>query len=210
MLKRVGSFGVSGLTIQQSLSHSKTFLVAAPSGTGKGTVIKEMVRLRPELFYLAISVTTRPPRAGEVDGVHYHFVNLDQFRMLEEADEFVETAEYSKNWYGTLKSEIVKAELDGKIIIGEIEAKGVAKMREHYPGKVEGVVLYPPNQAELLRRLVLRKTDTDEQIVERVGKAADEIFRLLALGLHPVCNRTGEATIAAEEVIAYAEKVFAD
>ena len=207
-LIRIKDLGLSKERIKNSLSNSKMLLIAAPSGTGKGSVIKDLLSRYSREFYLAVSVTTRKPRPGEVDGLNYFFVSADEFEQMIKDGEFTESALYNSNFYGTLKSEVIKANLSEKIVVTEIEMQGVEETTLHFPGKAKGVLLYPPTEAELMRRLIGRKTENDRQISARLGIALDEMLRGLVLGLHPICSHSQQIERAADEVALYARKAF--
>ena len=101
----------------------KTFIISGPSGVGKSTVLKELFQDRDDLYF-SVSATTRPPRPGEINGVHYHFTNVDEFRKMISEDAFLEYAEYVGNFYGTPKKFVDEAMEQGKDVILDIEVQG--------------------------------------------------------------------------------------
>lgn len=157
------------------MSKSRGVLVvfSGPSGSGKGTLLKEAVKKSDDLA-LSVSVTTRAPRQGEVDGVDYIFYTQEQFRDLIEKDGFLEWACFCENYYGTPKSEIEKLLSDGKNVVLEIEVQGAMKIRESCP---EAVLIFnlPPSMEALENRLVGRNTDAKDVIKKRLETAVWEI-----------------------------------
>lgn len=151
-------------------------VVSGPSGVGKGTVMKELFKKRDDLRF-SISATTRQPRAGEEDGVHYHFISKDAFKKLKDEDGFLESAEFCDNCYGTLKSEVFPYLEKGVSVILEIEVQGALQVKEKYP---DGVFLYvaPPSLSELSRRLYERATEEKEVIEKRLSQAKWELTKV--------------------------------
>ena len=155
---------------------SVLFVVAGPSGVGKSTLC---VRLREEFpdLRLSVSTTTRAPRAGEVDGVHYHFVDRATFDAQVAAGRFVEWAEVHGNLYGTSR-ETVDAELAvGRSVLFDIDVQGAASLRDAYPANVVTTMVLPPDGPTLERRLRGRNADSDAVIATRLRNAVGEIAR---------------------------------
>ena len=157
------------------MSKNRGILVvfSGPSGSGKGTVLKEALK-KDDNLKVSVSVTTRSPREGEVDGVDYIFYSQEQFLDLVSRDGFLEWACFCENYYGTPKAEIEAQLNDGKNVILEIEVQGAMKIREKCP---EAVLIFnlPPSLEELKKRLVGRNTDSDEVIKKRLNTATWEI-----------------------------------
>lgn len=154
------------------MSKGRLIVFSAPSGCGKGTMLREI--LRDENFYISVSATTREPREGEVDGVDYHFISREKFQNLIDNNGMLEYAEYCDNLYGTPVKE-VKEQLDkGRNVILEIEVKGAMKIRKLCPEALF-IFVVPPSLKELDRRLRKRGTETEEVIIQRVERAAEEI-----------------------------------
>ena len=148
-------------------------VVSGPSGTGKGTICKDIVA-KHEDINLSISATTRNPRVGEVEGKSYFFKTKEEFEAIVDRGEFLEHAMIYDNYYGTPKKAIFD-ELDmGRDVILEIEMQGAMQIKEVYPQAVFIFVL-PPSLQELRNRIVGRGTETEEQIEKRFNSAYDEI-----------------------------------
>ena len=152
---------------------AKVFVITGPSGVGKGTLIRALFDRIPSLE-LSVSATTREPRPGEEDGVHYHFLTAEQFEKRVAAEDFVEWAEYSGNRYGTLRSELDRRLADGVPVVLEIEVQGARQVREKMPEAVQ-VFIAPPSQETLRTRLIGRGTDTPEQVQRRLQTADAEL-----------------------------------
>lgn len=146
---------------------------SGPSGSGKGTVLKEALK-RDENLSVSVSVTTRNPRDGERDGVDYIFYSKEQFENLIKEDGLLEWACFCENYYGTPKAEIEKKLSEGKDIILEIEVQGAMKVKEACP---EAVLVFnmPPSKEELKNRLIGRNTDAPEVIEKRLNTSIWEI-----------------------------------
>jgi guanylate kinase len=149
-------------------------VLSGPSGVGKGTVRKEIFSQPDTAFEYSISVTTRKPRTGEVDGVDYFFRTREEFEDLIENGKLLEYAEFVDNYYGT-PVDYVRQTLDnGKDVFLEIEVKGARQVREKFP---EGLFIFlmPPSLTELKNRIVTRGTETDDIIHNRMLTAREEI-----------------------------------
>ena len=152
---------------------AKVFVITGPSGVGKGTLIRTLRERMPELE-LAVSATTRKPRLGETQGVHYHFLDEAEFdrRVLE--GDFVEHAEYSGRRYGTLRSELDKRIEAGHSVVLEIEVQGARQIAQTMPEAVR-IFIAPPDEETLLNRLIGRGTDAREEIDRRLQVAKSEL-----------------------------------
>jgi len=151
-------------------------IIAACSGTGKSTLVKQLLDQHTKLK-LSVSNTTRAPREGERDGVHYHFTAPERFQEMIEASDFVEWAEYAGHRYGTSHAEIERAEREGFDLIFEVEIIGARALKASYPHAVACFVL-PPSWPEVERRLRGRKTETDESVRRRLARGRDELQEL--------------------------------
>ena len=155
----------------------KGFLIAlsGPSGSGKGTSVKSLLSQRDDMV-LSVSMTTRAPRPGEVDGVHYHFVTRELFEETIRQDGFLEYAEYNGNYYGTPSAPINQWLNEGKTVILEIEVQGAEKVMDHRSDLVS-IFITIPSVEELERRLRGRGTETEEVIRKRMKTAQYELSR---------------------------------
>jgi guanylate kinase len=149
------------------------FIITAPSGAGKTTLVSGLLARDP-LVCLSVSYATRAPRVGEVDGVHYHFVDVPTFRSLRDKGEFLEWAEVHNNYYGTSKVWLEQQISSGKDILLEIDWQGAQQVRKVFP-KAVGVFIMPPSLEELERRLRGRGTDSEDVIARRVLGARGEM-----------------------------------
>ncbi|MDE0036468.1 MAG: guanylate kinase [Gammaproteobacteria bacterium] len=149
------------------------FVLAAPSGAGKTTLIEKLMRRDPSLV-VSVSHTTRPKRASETDGVHYHFVDEAAFASLRDADEFLEWARVFDHAYGTSRDTVVAKLATGHDVILEIDWQGAAQIRRRHPDAVSIFVL-PPSQAALIERLNTRGQDRPEVIAKRLQQAVDDM-----------------------------------
>jgi guanylate kinase len=145
-------------------------VITGPSGVGKGTLIKELLKRLPGL-QLAVSATTREPREGEVNGRDYHFLSREDFDRRVAAGEFVEHAEYAGNRYGTLRSELARP---ARGIVLEIDVQGARQVRETLP-EATRIFVEPPSFEDLARRLARRGADTPHQIERRLEAAREEL-----------------------------------
>jgi guanylate kinase len=148
-------------------------VITGPSGVGKGTLIRGLLERIPELE-LSVSATTRKPRAGEHDGIDYHFLTGEEFEQHLAAGDFLEHATYSGNRYGTLRSEVERRLQEGKPVVLEIELQGARQVREAMPDAV-AVFIAPPSREALRARLIGRGTDPPEQVDERLRTAEQEM-----------------------------------
>lgn len=147
-------------------------IVSAPSGCGKGTILKEI--LNDNKYYYSISATTRSPRDGEVHGVNYYFLSEEEFQKKIANDELLEYAKYCENYYGTPKEEVFDQLNNGKHVILEIEVQGAMQVKKAYP-EAKLIFIAPPSIEELKRRLLKRNTESLEVIEERVAQAEREL-----------------------------------
>ena len=149
------------------------FVITAPSGAGKSSLIDALLKDDPQLR-LSVSYTTRAPRPGEVNGREYHFVDDKTFLAMLERSEFLESAEVHGNRYGTSQAVIREALARGQDLMLEIDWQGAQQVRRLYPACV-GVFILPPSVAELERRMRARGQDSDEVIRRRMSSAEEEI-----------------------------------
>ena len=148
-------------------------LYTGSSGVGKGTIMQELLK-RDKNIRLSVSNTTRPPREGEIDGVHYNFVTKEQFESLIQKDGYLEYAEYCGNYYGTPKQQVEDLLNQGYDVFLEIEVCGGLQIMEKYPD-VLSIFELPPAIDTLEKRLRHRGTEDEETILKRLGEAKREI-----------------------------------
>ena len=161
-------------------------VISGPSGVGKGTVLKEVVK-DPELnIGYSISMTTREKRPGEENGVNYYFVTRDEFHKAVEDGELLEWTEFVGNCYGTPIKEVERLRNEGKNVLLEIEQDGCSQVRKKVPDTLS-IFIIPPNMEELERRIRSRKTEPEEIVQQRLAKAAKEMNNLKDYK-YVVCN----------------------
>ncbi len=148
-------------------------IISSPSGGGKGTLIKEILRTVPDIGY-SVSLTTRPRRAGEVDGKHYNFVSRDEFEAFRADGGFLEWAEVHDNFYGTSRALTEKMTAEGSDVILEIDVQGAAWVLTRVPDAVS-IFIMPPSFEALTHRLTARATETPEQLSLRLRNSFDEM-----------------------------------
>ena len=149
------------------------FVVSAPAGCGKDTILEQMFKITENVCY-SVSATTRAPREGEVNGVHYHFMTREQFEGMIKDNAVLEYTEYCGNYYGTPKKAVEDMLADGKDVILKIEVEGAMNIKRIFP-ESRLVFILPPSLAELERRLRKRGTETEEKIIERTAQAKNEL-----------------------------------
>ncbi len=148
-------------------------VVSGFSGSGKGTLMKELLSRYPDTYALSISATTRAPREGEADGREYFFVTKDEFEKMIAKDELIEYARYVENYYGTPRSYVEQKLNEGKDVILEIEIQGALKVKKSFPDTLL-LFVTPPSAGELKSRLVGRGTETMDVIESRMNRACEE------------------------------------
>ena len=173
-------------------------VISGPAGSGKGTVIKTLIEKEKDIAY-SVSATTRAPRPGEVDGVNYHFITVDDFKSRIEQGGILEYTEYCGNFYGTPKKEAEEVLESGRNLILEIEVEGAGNVKRLCPEAVL-IMLLPPSHAEQEKRLRGRGTEPEDKILARLAKAREEI-KQLGLYDYIVYNKDGEAEKCADDII---------
>jgi guanylate kinase len=156
-----------------SLYKPIIYIISAPSGSGKSTLVNELLKLVPELDF-SISYTTRPPRGSEQNGKQYHFVARAEFEQMIRADEFLEHAEFDRNFYGTARCFVREAEEKGHDLLLDIDVQGARQVKEKLPDAVSIFVL-PPDRKTLEWRLRKRSEDPEETIQRRLSAASREL-----------------------------------
>ena len=182
-------------------------VLSGASGTGKGTICKELLRREPNIAY-SISATTRPPRMGEQDGREYYFCTRETFETMIAGGAFLEYADVYGNYYGTPLRPIEERRAAGEDILLEIDTQGALRVMERCPDGTF-IFLLPPSLTELRRRITGRGTETEEDLAVRLAAARDEI-RLGMRYRYAVLNDTvAEATTRVQTILA-AERFRAD
>ena len=184
------------------MKKGKTFIISGPSGVGKSTVLSALLERRPNVYF-SVSATTRDPRPGELDGIHYHFMDVDSFRKWIAMDQFLEYAEYVGNFYGTPKRFVDEAMDQGKDVILDIEVQGAIQVTSKRPDTVR-IFIAPPSWAELERRLTERGTDSTDKIQKRLLRAKVE-FQTAHTYDYFVINDTVENAVKELDAIMTAE-----
>ncbi|BDQ00295.1 guanylate kinase [Aquiluna sp. KACHI24] len=149
-------------------------VLAGPAGVGKGTIVQRILASEPD-FMLSVSATTRSPRPGEVDGVHYHFISKVEFEGLIAENQLLEHAiVHGSNYYGTPLNELTRAEAEDKHLLLEIDLQGARQVKARIPQALT-IFISPPSWEELESRLRNRGTETEEQIQTRLSTARTEL-----------------------------------
>lgn len=184
------------------MKKGKTFIISGPSGVGKSTVLSALLEKRKDLYF-SVSATTREPRPGELDGIHYHFMDVESFRKWIAMDQFLEYAEYVGNFYGTPKRYVDEAMEQGRDVILDIEIQGAIQVTSKRPETVR-IFIAPPSWGELERRLTERGTDSKDKIQKRLLRAKVE-FQTAHTYDYFVINDTVENAVRELEAIMTAE-----
>lgn len=154
------------------MKKGKLIVISGASGVGKGTVLGIMMEKRKDLSF-SVSATTRPPRPGEIDGVHYYFVSREKFEDMIAAGEFLEYDAHAANYYGTPRAQAEEKQSHGPVLL-DIEPKGAKQVKEKAPDAVL-IFIMPPSVQELERRLRGRGDTSEEQIQMRMERATWEM-----------------------------------
>lgn len=179
------------------------FVISSPSGGGKGTLIRRVLKDVPGLSY-SVSWTTRAPRPGELDGVNYHFVTVEEFERMRDAGGFLEWAVVHGHLYGTALSVVEQDLAEGRDIILEIDVQGAESVRKAMPSVV-GVFIMPPSFDVLKMRLLARMTERPEELALRLSNSRAEVERYAEFD-YLVLNDEIERAAAQLASIVYAER----
>ena len=175
------------------------FILSAPSGAGKTTLIKRLLRIFADIT-LSVSYTTRPPRQGEVAGRDYHFVALNRFVAMRTHGAFAEWAKVHDSFYGTPRAAVERALRRGRDLLLDIDVQGARKIKRQYPRAVS-IFILPPSWRELERRLALRGTDRRETIRNRLANARREIREIMRYDYFVVNRELWQALESLEAVV---------
>ena len=186
----------------KQMTKGKCFIISGPSGVGKSTVLHALMEKRKNVYF-SVSATTRDPRPGEEDGVHYHFLDVDTFCQGIANDEFLEYAEVVGNFYGTPRRFVDEAMERGEDVILDIEVQGAIQVTSKRPDAVR-IFIAPPSWAELERRLTDRGTDSPDKIQKRLLRAKVE-FQTAHTYDYFVINNTVEEAVEELNAIMTAE-----
>jgi guanylate kinase len=160
-------------TTKECPTTGKLIVLTGPSGVGKGTLMRSLLQRHPQLYY-SVSVTTRSPRPGEINGENYHFISRSKFEQLVAQGEFLEWAEFAGNYYGTPREAVLTQIQSGKLVVLEIELKGARQIRASFPNALS-IFILPPSFDELEKRIRGRGQDSQEAIARRLVRAKAEI-----------------------------------
>ncbi|TVP65441.1 MAG: guanylate kinase [Nodularia sp. (in: Bacteria)] len=163
----------SDASTKENPSPGRLIVLTGPSGVGKGTLMQEMLKRHPELYY-SVSVTTRSPRPGEINGENYYFISRSKFEQLVAQGEFLEWAEFAGNYYGTPREAVLNQIRSGKLVVLEIELEGARQIRASFPSAFS-IFILPPSLSELESRIRGRAQDSEEAIARRLCHAQAEI-----------------------------------
>lgn len=155
------------------MKRGKLFTMSGPSGVGKGTIVRELLKACPDLR-LSVSCTTRQPRPGEMEGVHYFFVTTERFEEMAAGGELLEYAHVHGNCYGTPRNYVKKMLGEGHDVLLEIDVQGSLQVMANMPETI-GIFILPPSRAELIRRLSGRGTENRRQLDTRIRNAEAEL-----------------------------------
>ena len=157
------------------MSTGKLLVVTAPSGAGKTTIVHHLLKVFPDLAF-SVSATTRARRLNEHEGIDYYYINVQHFKELVEESAFLEWQEvYENQYYGTLKSELVRLWAEGKHVIFDIDVQGAVNVKNTFPEQTLTLFIKPPSQEILVERLKKRRSESAESLQKRIAKATFEL-----------------------------------
>jgi guanylate kinase len=181
------------------------FVLSSPSGAGKSTLSRMLLEAEPQIA-LSVSYTTRPPRPGEIDGVHYHFTDVPTFKAMAANGEFLEWAHVFGHRYGTPKAPVEAELAAGRDVLFDIDWQGTQQLRQRARDDLVSVFILPPSTRDLEKRLHTRAQDSAEVVAKRMSKAADEISHWAEYD-YVVINEDVEDCLAQVHAILRAERL---
>jgi guanylate kinase len=184
-------------------------VLSSPSGAGKTTISRKLLAIERERLVISVSVTTRKPRPGEVDGRDYHFIDRARFGAMAAKGELLEHANVFGHSYGTPRAAVEKALAQGRDVLFDIDWQGTQQLRETARSDLVSVFVLPPDMAELERRLRERAQDSEEVVQARMTKASDEMSHWAEYD-YIVVNRDIGASVAQVRAILTAERLKRD
>ena len=196
------------MKINPNYQH-KLILFCGPSGSGKTTIVHHLLKKFPMMRF-SVSATTRPKRENETDGIDYHFLSPEEFRVKIANNEFLEWEEvYKDRYYGSLKSEVDRILNEGNIALFDIDVVGGLNIRKNYGRQLLDVFVMPPSVDELHKRLVARATEDEESLRKRLDKAEEEMHAAFQFN-HVIVNVDLQKAIqeAEDKVLAFLEEEF--
>lgn len=183
------------------------FIISAPSGAGKSTLIQALLKRHADM-QLSVSHTTRAPRAGEQNGVHYHFTTVEDFKARIANNEFLEWAEVFGNYYGTSRQAIYQQLSQGIDVFLDIDWQGAQQIRAQEAGTI-GIFILPPSLTELAQRLNQRGTDSAEVIAGRMAKAQSEMSHANEYNYLIINDQLDDALTQMERIVLSQRNAFA-
>lgn len=184
------------------MNNGKLIIFSAPSGSGKTTIVRHLLKTFPDKIEFSISATSRPKRGVEENGKDYHYLTVEEFKQKIENKEFLEWEEvYAGTHYGTLKSEVDRIWAKGKNVIFDIDVEGGLNLKKIFGDKALAIFVMPPSIKILEERLNSRSTDTPESIARRVAKAEKEIKTAELFDAFILNEVLEEAFVKAEKVL---------
>lgn len=184
--------------IKTEKSQGLLLVISGPSGAGKGTICKELIKSNDS--WISVSATTRNPRKGEIEGENYYFLTKKDFIDKINKNDFLEYAQVYENYYGTPKSKVIEKLKEGKDVILEIDIQGALKVKENYP---KGIFIFilPPSMEELKNRIIKRGSETPESLMTRFKAAYKEINYVSKYNYAVVNDKLDEAVNKIKSII---------
>jgi guanylate kinase len=199
MSSKDGAFSPAGGAL---FRRGLMLILSSPSGAGKTTLAGMLLKQEGEACLLSVSATTRPPRPGEADGEHYHFIGRPEFEARREAGEFLEWAEIFGNLYGTPRSSVETALRAGRDVVFDIDWQGARQLAASAPDDVVRVFILPPSRDALSQRLSARAADPPDVLARRLAGASEEMSHWEEYDYVIVNNDLGESLISLSSILA--------